>query len=237
MEFSRIEAGRVEAVYRATDLAALTIGLAGIFRSTIEHAGLRLHVDCPPLPELVYVDRDMWEKIVLNLLSNAFKFTFEGGIGVELRHVDRTVELRVCDSGVGIPSRAIPQLFERFYRVEGARGRSVEGSGIGLALVQELVRLHGGTVRVESLVGRGVRSSSRSYWETRISPRNGLIPVPMSRPRHRMPPCLSKKRSSGCRMITVISTQHFHRPVQGCSWPRTTPICVTTSPGCCPNAM
>ncbi|NJO75648.1 MAG: PAS domain-containing protein [Leptolyngbyaceae cyanobacterium RM1_406_9] len=85
LDFSRIEAGRVQAIYEPTNLATLTADLAGVFRSAIERAGMRLQVDCPPLPELVYVDREMWEKIILNLLSNAFKFTFGGEIGVSLR--------------------------------------------------------------------------------------------------------------------------------------------------------
>src|SRR5262245_40462568 len=85
LDFSRIEAGRIEAVYEPTDLAALTEDLASVFRSAVERAGMKLIVDCPPLEEPVYVDREMWEKIVLNLLSNALKFTFEGEIEVRLR--------------------------------------------------------------------------------------------------------------------------------------------------------
>ena len=104
---------------------------------------------------MVYIDREMWEKIVLNLLSNAFKFTFEGEIKVSLRSVGPKVELTVADSGTGIPEDEIPKLFERFRRVKSAQGRSYEGSGIGLALVQELVKLHGGSVHVESTVGKG----------------------------------------------------------------------------------
>jgi len=115
-----------------------------------------LVVDCPPLPQPVFVDRDMWEKIVLNLLSNAFKFTFEGEIAVSLAAASPDgVELQVRDTGEGIPQDEMPRLFERFHRVQNARGRTHEGSGIGLALVQELVRLHGGTIRVTSAVGRG----------------------------------------------------------------------------------
>ncbi|MEP0890484.1 ATP-binding protein [Leptolyngbya sp. FACHB-8] len=155
LDFSRIEAGRIQAVYEPTDLASLTIDLAGVFRSAIEKVGLQLVVDCPPLPEPVYVDRQMWEKIVLNLLSNAFKFTFEGQISVSLRPVDASVELVVQDTGTGIPAHELPHLFERFHRVAGAPGRSYEGSGIGLSLVQELVRLHKGTVTVSSVVGKG----------------------------------------------------------------------------------
>ena len=155
LDFSRIEAGRVQAVYEPTDLAMFTADLAGMFRSAIEQAGMRLGVDCPPLPEPVYVDREMWEKIVLNLLSNAFKFTWEGEITVALRWADEHVELEVRDTGTGIPAEAMPHLFERFHRVEGARGRTYEGSGIGLSLVQELVKLHGGTIQVSSVVNRG----------------------------------------------------------------------------------
>jgi PAS domain S-box-containing protein len=155
LDFSRIEAGRVQAVYEPTDLAMFTADLAGMFRSAIEQAGMRLCVDCPPLPEPVYVDREMWEKIVLNLLSNAFKFTWEGEITVALHWTDDSVELEVRDTGTGIPAEEMPHLFERFHRVEGARGRTYEGSGIGLSLVQELVELHGGTIQVSSIVDRG----------------------------------------------------------------------------------
>src|SRR5262249_21399741 len=155
LDFSRIEAGRIQATYEPTDLAELTTELASVFRSAIEKAGLRLIVNCPPLSEPVYVDLEMWEKIVLNLLSNAFKFTFQGEIEVSLRQVGDQVELVVRDSGTGIPTAELPRLFERFHRVQNARSRSFEGSGIGLALVQELVKLHGGTVGVESEVEQG----------------------------------------------------------------------------------
>ena len=155
LDFSRIEAGRLDASYAPTDLSALTAELASNFRSAIESAGMKLSVECEPLPEPVYVDREMWEKIVLNLLSNAFKFTFEGVIGVSLRADGGAAELEVKDSGTGIPPEELPKVFERFHRVKGARGRSYEGSGIGLALVQELARLHGGTISVASEMGRG----------------------------------------------------------------------------------
>ena len=155
LDFSRIEAGRVQASYQPTDLAALTADLASQFRSATERAGLTLAIECPTLPEPVHVDRDMWEKLVLNLLSNAFKFTFEGGITVALRAESGQAELQVRDTGIGIAPGELPRLFERFHRVEGSRGRTHEGTGIGLALVQELARLHGGTVRVDSTPGAG----------------------------------------------------------------------------------
>jgi len=155
LDFSRMEAGRAQACYQPTYLSAFTIDLVSSFRSLIEKAGLVLIVDCPPLPEAVYVDREMYEKVVLNLLSNAFKFTFEGSIRVSLRAVDGNVLLSVADSGTGIPEAELPHLFERFHRVQGANGRSYEGTGIGLAMVQELVKLHGGTVAVGSCLGAG----------------------------------------------------------------------------------
>src|SRR5579884_1757766 len=155
LDFSRIEAGRIQAVYEPTDLAQLTSELASTFRSAIERTGMRLLVDCPPLPELIYVDREMWENIVLNLISNALKFTFEGEIEVKLQWAGDHVKLEVRDTGSGIPEEHLPHIFERFYRTRDVRSRTHEGSGIGLALVQELVKLHGGIIGVSSVVGRG----------------------------------------------------------------------------------
>jgi PAS domain S-box-containing protein len=157
LDFSRIEERRAQAAYQPVDLAALTADLASNFRSLCEKAGLRLDVHCPPLPsnEPAYVDCEMWEKIVLNLLSNAFKFTLDGSIEVRLEEQDGQAVLTVRDTGVGIPSHELPHIFERFHRTEHRQGRTHEGTGIGLALVQELARLHGGTVGVESVQDKG----------------------------------------------------------------------------------
>ncbi|HVV45315.1 MAG TPA: HAMP domain-containing sensor histidine kinase, partial [Bryobacteraceae bacterium] len=155
LDFSRMEAGRAKATYSPVDLAAITRDLAANFRSALEAGGLQLMVDCETLPEQFYVDSEMWEKIVLNLLSNAFKFTLQGSVAVRLRMEGNHAVLRISDTGIGIPAAELPHIFERFHRVEGARGRSHEGTGIGLALVQELARMHGGTVSVESEEGKG----------------------------------------------------------------------------------
>jgi PAS domain S-box-containing protein len=164
LDFSRIEAGRAQAAYEPVDVGPLTAELASSFESAVEHAGLRLRIDCPSLAEPLWVDREMWEKIVLNLLSNAFKFTFEGEITVRLREAGERVVLEVADTGIGIAADELPHVFERFHRVRGARSRTHEGTGIGLALVDELVRLHGGTIEVESRLGRGTTFAVAIPW-------------------------------------------------------------------------
>jgi signal transduction histidine kinase len=156
LDFSRIEAGRAKALYEPTDLCSVTADLASHFRSAAERAGLKFKVNCSPIDEPVYVDREMWEKIVLNLLSNAFKFTFVGGITVRLQAAaGRRIDLIVSDTGIEISEKEQPHIFERFHRVQGAHGRTEEGTGIGLALVQELAQLHGGAITVESTPGKG----------------------------------------------------------------------------------
>jgi PAS domain S-box-containing protein len=157
LDFSRIEAGRTQALYQPTSLGAVTTDIASVFRSAIETAGLQYEVNCPDLDEPIYVDPQMWEKIVLNLISNALKFTPSGKISVGLKHVGDRAEFSVTDTGVGIPRAELPRIFERFHRVEGTAGRTHEGTGIGLALVHELVKLHGGTISVQSELRQGSR--------------------------------------------------------------------------------
>ncbi|WAC93398.1 SpoIIE family protein phosphatase [Mycobacterium sp. Aquia_213] len=155
LDFSRIEAGRMRARFEPVDLSTVTADLASVFRSAIDRAGLEFTVDCPPLDEPIYLDHEMWEKVILNLLSNAMKFTFEGSIAVTVRRDDADAVVTVTDTGIGVPPAEIPRLFERFHRIEDARARSTEGSGIGLALVKELIGLHGGTIEVDSQEGVG----------------------------------------------------------------------------------
>src|SRR5581483_8400638 len=163
LDFSRIEAGRVQAIYEPVDLARFSSEIASSFRSAMERAGLSLHVDCEPLPQPAFIDRDMWEKVLLNLLSNAFKFTLEGGVTVTVKPADegRSARISVADTGIGVSPEELPKLCDRFHRVQGAQGRSFEGSGIGLALVQELVRLHGGEITAESTPGMGTTFTVR----------------------------------------------------------------------------
>ena len=155
LDFVRIEVGKMRATFEPTDLCVFTAQLASVFRSAVERAGLKLIVECPPLPEPVYLDREMWEKIILNLISNALKSTYEGEIRVTVRPHGQHVEVSVSDTGTGISESDLPNLFKRFSRIDGARRRSHEGSGIGLALVQELVEMHGGSISVKSTVDVG----------------------------------------------------------------------------------
>ncbi|WP_224367667.1 ATP-binding protein [Hyalangium versicolor] len=157
LDFARLESGRIQATFQPTDLSSFTTELASSFQSLMEQGGLRLSIDCPPLSQPAYVDPGLWEKIIFNLLSNAFKFTLKGEVRVTAREMGGGACIRVEDTGVGILASELPHVFERFHRVESAKGRSFEGSGIGLALVRDLVALHGGAVTAESEVGQGSR--------------------------------------------------------------------------------
>ena len=155
LEFSRIEAGRLEGQFARVDIGAVTLDLASTFRSAIEKAGMQLKVTTAPVTDPVYVDPELWERIILNLVSNAFKYSHDGSITVDVCQVDHRVEVRVSDTGVGIAEDQQDKIFDRFHRVENSGGRSLEGTGIGLAMVRELVRLHQGVIAVTSKPGAG----------------------------------------------------------------------------------
>lgn len=174
LDFSRIEAGLAEPVFEPVDLAVATVDVASHFHSAFESAGLRFVVDCPALPEQVHVDREMWEKLVLNLISNAFKFTFSGEVSVAVRADADSALLEVRDTGVGIPADELARVFERFHRVKGAHARTHEGSGIGLALVRELAELHGGSAQVASRPGHGSTFTVRVPFGTAHLPSSRL---------------------------------------------------------------
>jgi signal transduction histidine kinase len=185
LDFSRIEAGRLQASFEPTELDKLTAEIAAAFQNIVEGAGLSFTIECDELPEAVFVDRESWEKIVFNLLSNAFKFTHQGGITVKVRAStdNRYAVLHVSDTGIGIATKDRARVFERFHRIEGARGRSFEGTGIGLALVQELVKVHGGAVEVDSIVSQGTTFIVRIPFGTSHLPADQLrtraTPVPV----------------------------------------------------------
>jgi len=155
LDFSRIESGRHQANFVPTDLSAYTKNLASNFRSVMEKAGLELIVVEDTVNTPVYIDKQMWEKIVFNLLSNAFKYTLKGQVTVKLSINNEQAVLTVEDTGVGIPAKELPYMFDRFHRIQNTAGRTHEGTGIGLSLIKELVQLHKGQISVESEEGLG----------------------------------------------------------------------------------
>ncbi|KAG8934136.1 hypothetical protein FRC02_010513 [Tulasnella sp. 418] len=155
MQFSRIEAGRLQGKFKLLELGALTADLATLFRNAIEKGQIEYIIECETTEvPATYVDVDFWEKIVFNLIGNAFKYTMAGTIFVETRYTRTHFEFIVRDTGVGIPAGDLQKVFERFHRVESV-SRSHEGTGIGLSLTKELVGLHGGTISVTSKHGTG----------------------------------------------------------------------------------
>ncbi|MFC3686977.1 SpoIIE family protein phosphatase [Aquipuribacter hungaricus] len=178
LDFSRLESGTVQAQFEPADLTAATAELAETFRTAVERVGLSYTVSCEQLPGPVWVDREMWAKVVLNLLSNALKFTFDGGIDVRLEAAADGARLTVTDTGTGIEPEQQVRLFERFARVAGARSRSLEGSGIGLALVQDLAGVHGGTVALDSEPGRGSSFTVTVPWGRDHLPAEQVLEAP-----------------------------------------------------------
>ena len=253
LDFSRIEAGRVRAAYEPTDLAAFTADLASIFRSACEKAGLRLAVDCPPLGEPVFVDREMWEKVVLNLLSNAFKFTFEGEIAVSLRQAGRRRRTAGAGHRHGHPRRgdapavrAVPPGRERTGPdPRGQRDRAGPGAGTGQAarrLHHRRERRRRGTTFIVSVplgsdhLPRDQIGSRR----TRVSPTAGASPFVEEAlrwlPGRRQIPTISIPIAPTCRTTcrprVAAPAPTPTGPV--CWWPTTTPTCGSTSSGCWP---
>ena len=227
LDFSRMEAGRVEATYLPTDLAQVTTDLASQFRAAMEKGGLRLVVDAKPLPAPAFVDRDMWEKIVLNLLSNAFKHTFEGEVAVSLAMAGELIQLTVQDTGVGIPEKELPRVFERFHRVRGARARSHEGTGIGLALVRDLVELHGGQIEAQSRAGAGTCLRIASERPRRLIPRPSALPRTSMMRCRGFRPTTRNAPHSRCPHPRVRPRAPAPPLPPVCSWRTTTRICAS----------
>lgn len=170
LDVARGQAGQLVVMDEPTDLAGLTHEAVAMFRSSAEQAGLGLTVSSAGFPPVVRIDRDLWLKILLNLVSNALKFTREGEVSVHLRHDGTYVELRVSDSGVGISDEDLPHIFERFQQARNQPVHGQAGSGLGLALVAELVRAVGGSISVETNEGLGTSFSVRMPAERCVGP-------------------------------------------------------------------
>ncbi len=155
LDVARGQAGELKYAPEPTNLAALTRDAVAMFRSRAEQSGLELIVTTVAFPPSVLIDRDAWLKILTNLVSNAMKFTARGQVSVDLRYSRGTVELLVADSGSGISEEDLPNIFTRFQQASSQASRGESGSGIGLALVAELVRAASGNIQVDSVVGLG----------------------------------------------------------------------------------
>ncbi|MDB5697570.1 MAG: multi-sensor signal transduction histidine kinase [Alphaproteobacteria bacterium] len=177
LEFSRSETGHAQPSFEPVDLSTETAAIARTFDWASRQMGIRLSIACPKLSEPIYVDREMWEKIVLNLVSNAFKYTNEGEIRISLAETKKSVLLRVKDSGIGIAAADLGRVFDRFYRVEGASGRTSEGTGIGLALVKELTERNGGRVWAESKPERGSTFTVELPMGSQHLPQDRILPA------------------------------------------------------------
>jgi signal transduction histidine kinase/DNA-binding response OmpR family regulator len=169
LDLSKLEAGAMKLRASPINIVPLVKGITYSFETSAGMRGVALNVDVDKEEIEVYCDKDMVEKILSNLLSNAFKFTAEGGSvtvtltpvpspagrGVSGGRGEGVVEIKVSDTGIGIPPEQLDKVFDRFYQVDASQTREHEGSGIGLALVKELVDLYHGTIVVQSEVGRG----------------------------------------------------------------------------------
>ena len=182
LDLTRVEAGAVEPHWVPADVEELTAGIAANFRPAIERTGLEFEVVCDELDHEAYVDVDMFERIVLNLLSNALKFTARGRISLHLGGTDTGFAVSVADTGIGIAEKDLDLVFDRFRQLDrGDDRRSREGAGIGLSLVRQLVDLLGGRVAVQSRQGRGStftvsfpwgRAAERAALRPSITPRS-----------------------------------------------------------------
>jgi signal transduction histidine kinase len=167
LDLSRLEDSRLTLEVGEHDLAAYVRGLVAQVRPLARRKHIELHLECEPQELLVWCDIERFERVLLNLISNAMKFTPEGGeVKVAVR--DRggaapstpfdqgtAVEIEVSDNGPGFPPELAPRVFERFYQVDMAGTRRHGGAGIGLALAKEIMELHGGTIQAQSAVGEG----------------------------------------------------------------------------------
>ncbi len=161
LDFSKLEAGRMTLSYREGEMVAYVRELTAAFDSAASAVNLELKVTSNRKQIQAFIDPEKMEKVLLNLLSNAFKFTDSGGVYVEVNEIDEDLEIIVRDTGIGIPPDKLETVFERFNQVDGSASREYEGTGIGLALAREITVLHGGTISAQSQPGSGASFTMR----------------------------------------------------------------------------
>jgi signal transduction histidine kinase/response regulator RpfG family c-di-GMP phosphodiesterase len=178
LDLQRLDAGRMQPSFRPCDLVGFCYSTAESFRAYCDKKGLHLITQLQECP-LLYLDIERFDKVIYNLLSNAVKFTPEGGtITLTVEPAGAHCLLQVKDTGIGIRTEQIPYLFERFHQAEGSASRSYEGSGLGLALVKELVELHGGQISVESVYGEGTTFTVWLHFGSTHLPPERVLEIP-----------------------------------------------------------
>lgn len=154
MDFSRLEAGKVEGRFVPTELSPFIVDLANLFRPAIERQGIDLVFDLEPSEILVYVDPTLFETVVSNLLGNAMKYTESGMIIVRLRYTEYA-EISIIDTGVGIPQDELQAITEVFHRATNAIHTGSQGTGLGLSIAREILHLHDGSLEIASATESG----------------------------------------------------------------------------------
>jgi adenylate cyclase len=178
LDLQRLDAGRMQPNFRPCDMLEFVSQIVESFRLYCEKKGLEVVTDLLECP-IVYLDIEKFDKVLYNLLSNAMKFTPDGGkISVKLFNDGNSCILQIQDTGIGILPEEIPHLFERFRQAEGSENRTYEGSGLGLSLVKELVELHGGEVSVQSVYGKGTQFTLRLLTGADHLPQKQVLETP-----------------------------------------------------------
>lgn len=156
LDLARLESGKLDLKFASVDMGELCREAVATQASRAARNGIRLEAHAPDVPATIAGDRDKLMQVLVNLLDNALRHTPAGGTVTASVHVrDGATEIEVADTGSGIPSDALPRVFERFYVVDQSRAKSKGGTGLGLAIVKHIVEAHGGTVDAQSDLGRG----------------------------------------------------------------------------------
>jgi len=156
LDLTKIEAGRLELNFESVDLRAALLGVLPVVKPRAQDKRIRISTFLPTDLPLVWADPAKLNQILLNLITNGIKYTYESGsVSVEARTLEGLVEIWVNDTGIGIAKEDQPKVFQRFTQIDSSATRSQGGTGLGLTIVRELVELHGGTIRVQSKLGKG----------------------------------------------------------------------------------
>jgi PAS domain S-box-containing protein len=161
LSYARVEAGQETLTVGPTDLAKIARESAAALDPDARDRGLVLEVDVPPRGPVVRTDGGKVRQIMVNLLSNAVKYTDRGTVRLELRSAEQGAEVRITDTGIGIPPEAMGRIFEPFWQAESPNTRTVGGTGLGLSVSSRLAELIEGTIAVESEVGVGTTFTVR----------------------------------------------------------------------------